>query len=454
MSQLNVVILAAGKGKRMRSDLPKVLHTLAGKSLLGHVIDTARTLQPQKLCVVYGHGGDAVRAAFPDPDLRWAEQAQQLGTGHAVLQALPQLDASLPTLVLYGDVPLTRLETLQRLQEVAKDTLALLTAYVPQPFGYGRIVREGGRVVRIVEEKDASEAERSITEINSGILIAPPGAMQRWLPKLGNNNAQGEYYLTDLVAMAVAEGLEVTTAHPGALWEIDGVNSKLQLASLERTHQLSLAEALLDAGVQLADPHRIDIRGHLHCGKDVFIDANVLIEGTVSIGDGTRIGPNCVIRNTTLGSNVRLHPFTLVEDAEIGDDSLVGPYARLRPGAALGKDVHIGNFVEVKNTRIADHSKANHHAYLGDATIGSNVNIGAGTIFCNYDGANKHHTVIEDDVFIGSDTQLVAPITVRKGATIAAGTTLTKEAPEGHLVLSRTRQTAIPDWKRPTKKPK
>lgn len=459
MNKLNVVILAAGQGKRMRSDLPKVLHRLADRPLLGHVIATARSLKPSHICVVYGHGGEQVRAAFAaDPDLKWAEQKEQLGTGHAVLQALPQIDPALPTLVLYGDVPLTRLATLQWLVHLAGPNLALLTASLPDPTGYGRIVREGlqasGKVCRIVEQKDASEEEKQIREINSGIMLAPPGALQRWLPGLGNSNSQGEYYLTDIVALAVAEGMSIATAQPLDSWEIDGVNSKAQLAALERIHQRNLAQALLDAGVTLADPARIDIRGSLKCGRDVFIDVNTVFEGEVEIGDGTHISANCVIRNTKIGANAVIHPFTLTEDASIGDESLIGPYARLRPGAALGRDVHIGNFVEVKNAKIADHSKANHHAYLGDATIGSRVNVGAGTIICNYDGANKHHTVIEDDVFIGSDTQLVAPVTVRKGATIAAGTTLTKEAPEGQLTLSRAKQTSISGWVRPTKQKK
>lgn len=459
MNKLNVVILAAGQGKRMRSDLPKVLHRLADRPLLGHVIATARSLKPSHVCVVYGHGGEQVRAAFAaDADLKWAEQKAQLGTGHAVLQALPQIDPDLPTLVLYGDVPLTRAATLQWLIHLAGPNLALLTANIANPTGYGRIVREGGlidgKVQRIVEQKDASEDELSISEVNSGILLAPPGALQRWLPGLGNSNAQGEYYLTDIVALAVAEGMSIATAQPLDSWEIDGVNSKAQLAALERIHQRNLAQTLLDAGVTLADPARIDIRGSLKCGRDVFIDVNTVFEGEVEIGDGTHISANCVIRNTKIGANAVIHPFTLTEDATIGDESLIGPYARLRPGAALGRDVHIGNFVEVKNASIADHSKANHHAYLGDATIGSRVNVGAGTIICNYDGANKHHTVIEDDVFIGSDTQLVAPVTVRKGATIAAGTTLTKEAPEGQLTLSRAKQTSISGWVRPTKQKK
>lgn len=444
---LNVVILAAGQGKRMNSDLPKVLHPLAGKPLLHHVIDTARALAPDKVCVVYGHGGEQVREAFSTPDLTWARQEPQLGTGHAVLQALPAFDAVLPTptlapvLVLYGDVPLTRVSTLRRLIDAAgSDKLALLTAYLPNPAGYGRIVRgDGGKgaVIRIVEEKDADDAERAITEINTGILVAPGAALARWLPQLGNRNAQGEYYLTDIVAMAVAEGIEVVTAHPDASWETDGVNSKVQLAELERVHQRNIAHALMESGVTLTDPARIDVRGELVCGRDVSIDVNCVFEGRVVLGDGVQIKANCVL-----------------QDAVVGKGSIIGPFARLRPGTELADDVHIGNFVEVKNATIAAHSKANHLTYIGDATIGSRVNVGAGTITCNYDGANKHRTIIEDDVFIGSDTQLIAPVTVGRGATLGAGTTLTRDAPPDALTVSRARQTSLPGWKRPVKNKK
>ncbi len=433
---LNVVILAAGQGKRMRSDLPKVLHPIAGKPLLGRVIDTARELNPARICVVYGHGGEQVRSAMDAPDLGWAKQEPQLGTGHAVLQAMPGFAVSPePTLVLYGDVPLTRASTLARLIDAAgNDKLALLTARLPNPHGYGRIVRVDGKVVRIVEEKDADDAERAITEINTGILVAPGEALARWLPQLGNRNAQGEYYLTDIVQMAVTEGMEIVTAHPDATWETDGVNSKSQLAALERVHQRNVAETLMEAGVMLADPARIDVRGELICGRDVSIDVNCVFEGRVVLEDGVRIKANCVL-----------------EDAVVGAGSVVGPFARLRPGTVLGKDVHIGNFVEVKNSQIADHSKANHLAYVGDATVGSRVNIGAGTITCNYDGANKFRTVIEDDAFIGSDTQLVAPVTVGRGATLGAGTTLTKDAPPDTLTVSRAKQVSIAGWKRPAK---
>jgi len=403
-------------------------------------------------CVVYGHGGERVRETLDAPDLRWARQEPQLGTGHAVLQALPDTVASAPTLVLYGDVPLTRAATLQRLIAAAgDDSLALLTALVDNPQGYGRIVRVDGLVTRIVEEKDADDAERSIREINTGILVAPTAALARWLPTLGNRNAQGEYYLTDIVALAVAEGMPVVTAHPEAPWETEGVNSKVQLAALERVQQRNIAAALLESGVTLADPARIDVRGELLCGKDVAIDVNCVFEGRVELAEGVSVGANCVLKNCRIGSGAKIAPFCHIEDAVVGAASVVGPYARLRPGTELGREVHIGNFVEVKNSSIADHSKANHLAYIGDATIGSRVNVGAGTITCNYDGANKFRTVIEDDVFIGSDTQLVAPVTVGRGATLGAGTTLTRDAPADQLTVSRAKQITVPGWKRPTK---
>jgi bifunctional UDP-N-acetylglucosamine pyrophosphorylase/glucosamine-1-phosphate N-acetyltransferase len=377
-----------------------------------------------------------------------------------VLQALPALNAVPPapifdnslTLILYGDVPLTRVDTLQRLLDVAgKERLALLTASVTDPQGYGRIVRVNGAVTRIVEQKDADDAERGINEINTGILIAPTAALARWLPGLGNRNAQGEYYLTDIVALAVAEGMPVATAQPQFAWETEGVNSKLQLAQLERVHQRNTADELMEAGVMLADPARIDVRGQLACGVDVAIDVNCVFEGQIDIADGVSIGANCVLKNCRIGRGVRIHPFCHIEDAEVGEASIIGPYARLRPGAQLGRDVHVGNFVEIKNSTIADHSKANHLAYIGDATVGSRVNIGAGTITCNYDGANKHRTVIEDDAFIGSDTQLVAPVTVGRGATLGAGTTLTRDAPPDTLTVSRAKQLSLPGWKRPVK---
>ncbi|MBW7901149.1 MAG: bifunctional UDP-N-acetylglucosamine diphosphorylase/glucosamine-1-phosphate N-acetyltransferase GlmU [Rhodocyclaceae bacterium] len=452
---LNVVILAAGQGKRMHSNLPKVLHPIAGKALVRHVIDTARSLSPVRLCVVYGHGGDAVRAALPDADLRWALQAPQLGTGHAVQQALPQLAGDGTTLVLYGDVPLTRPETLRRLLKAAQDGLAVLTVELADPTGYGRIVRDGaGRVVRIVEQKDATAEEKAIREVNTGIMAIPTARLAGWLAALSNDNAQGEYYLTDVVAAAVAEGVPVNAAQPDGEWEVLGVNSKVQLAELERVQQRRIAQDLLEAGVRLADPARLDVRGELACGRDVAIDVNCVFEGRVELAEAVDVGPNCVLKNVRVGAGARIAAFSHLEDAVVGPDCVVGPYARLRPGAELGPEVHIGNFVEVKNSTIAAQSKANHLAYVGDAKVGERVNIGAGTITCNYDGANKHLTVIEDDAFIGSDTQLVAPVTVGRGATLGAGTTLTRDAPPETLTVSRAKQLSLPGWQRPVKKPK
>lgn len=449
---MNVVILAAGMGKRMQSALPKVLHPLAGKSLLGHVIDTARTLSPTTLCVIYGHGGDAVLTQFTAADLVFAKQEPQLGTGHAVMQAIPQLDDGVPTLVLYGDVPLTTSESLQRLVAAAgSDKLGILTVQLDDPIGYGRIVRENGAIVRIVEQKDATPTERAITECNTGIMVAPTALLKQWLAGLSNNNAQGEYYLTDIVASAVAGAIKVVSAQPNAVWETLGVNSKVQLAELERIHQRSVANRLLEQGVTLLDPARLDVRGTLICGRDVTIDVNCIFEGSVTLEDGVTIGANCVIKNAHIGLAATIKPFCHIEQATVGAASQIGPYARLRPGTILGEEVHIGNFVEVKNSQIAAHSKANHLTYLGDATIGSRVNIGAGTITCNYDGVNKSRTVIEDDVFIGSVSQLVAPVTVGKGATLGAGTTLTKNAPAGKLTVARSKQITIDGWERPVK---
>ena len=455
---MNVVILAAGMGKRMQSALPKVLHPLAGKPLLQHVIDTARRLTLSKLCVIYGHGGAAVPemvaglAADGHVQIDTALQQPQLGTGHAVMQAVPQLDENVPTLVLYGDVPLTTESSLRRLVEAAgSDQLGILTVEQANPFGLGRIVREDGRIVRIVEEKDASEAERQIREINSGIMVIPTRHLKRWLAALSNNNAQGEYYLTDIVAQAVAEDVAVTSVSATAEWEVAGVNSKVQLAELERRHQLNIANALLERGVTLMDPARIDVRGELVCGRDVVIDVGCVFEGRVELADGVTVGPHCVLVNARVAEGANIKPFCHIEDAVVGAGSQIGPYARLRPGTELGQDVHIGNFVEVKNSQVAAHSKANHLAYVGDATVGSRVNIGAGTITCNYDGANKFRTVIEDDAFIGSDSQLVAPVTVGKGATLGAGTTLTKDAPAGKLTISRPKQMTIDSWVRPVK---
>ncbi|MDR1934616.1 MAG: bifunctional UDP-N-acetylglucosamine diphosphorylase/glucosamine-1-phosphate N-acetyltransferase GlmU [Candidatus Accumulibacter sp.] len=449
---MNIVILAAGQGKRMYSDRPKVLHSLAGKALAAHVVDTARALSPRRLCIVYGHGGDAVRAALDAPDLSWVLQEPQLGTGHAVRQALPFLDGQGTTLVLYGDVPLIRVETLQRLIHAATGGVAVLTVELADAQGYGRIVRDSaGSIARIVEQKDASAEERSIREINTGIMALPTERLGEWLGRLSSDNAQREYYLTDVVGMAVEAGLPVRAARPEHEWEVLGVNSQAQLAELERIAQRALAEKLMEQGVRLADPARIDVRGELRCGRDVAIDVNCVFEGRVVLDDAVEIGPNCILKDARIGAGTRLAAFTHIEDAAVGVGGRIGPFARLRPGAELAEDVHVGNFVEIKKSTIAAHSKANHLAYIGDATIGRRVNIGAGTITCNYDGANKHRTVIEDDAFIGSDTQLVAPVTVGRGATLGAGTTLTKDAPPDSLTVSRVKQASIPGWKRPVK---
>ena len=449
---MNVVILAAGQGKRMHSDLPKVLHRLAGRSLLAHVLDCARALAPARIGVVYGHGGEAVREAIGDDTLAWVKQAPQLGTGHALQQALPALADSPRTLVLYGDVPLIRPETLRILVAASADGVAMLTVELDDPTGYGRVVREGGAVKRIVEEKDATPAERAIREVNTGVMVLPTKHLTRWLSRLRDNNAQREYYLTDVIALAVAEGVPVRALQPHAVWETLGVNSKRQLADLERVHRQLAAERLLDAGVSLADPARIDVRGRLECGRDVSIDVSCVFEGEVVLGDRVSVGAHCVLRNVRVEADTRIEPFCHLEESSIGQRCRVGPYARFRPGVRLAEEVHIGNFVEVKASEIGAGSKANHLSYIGDTAIGRKVNVGAGTITCNYDGANKHRTIIEDDVFIGSDTQLVAPVRVGRGATLGAGTTLTEDAPPGQLTISRVRQLSIPAWQRPQKK--
>jgi bifunctional UDP-N-acetylglucosamine pyrophosphorylase / glucosamine-1-phosphate N-acetyltransferase len=449
---MNIVILAAGMGKRMQSDLPKVLHPIAGKPLLSHVLETARSLSPNKLCIVYGHGGDQVPTALSAPDLTFALQNPQLGTGHAVMQTLSHLDDRFPTLVLYGDVPLTTEKSLRRLVDAAgNEKLGILTVHLTDPTGYGRIVRENMLITRIVEQKDATEGERAITEINTGIMVIPTPKLKQWLGTLSNDNAQKEYYLTDIVAMAVRDGVSIVSAQPDAAWETLGVNSKVQLAELERIHQRNIANRLLEHGVTLADPARIDVRGTLICGRDVSIDINCIFEGKVTLGDGVSVGAHCIIKDASIMNNARIREFCHIDGAEVGPTSIIGPYARLRPGASLGEDVHIGNFVEVKNSKIAAHSKANHLAYVGDSTVGSRVNFGAGSITCNYDGANKHQTIIEDDAFIGTNVELVAPVTVGKGATIGAGTTLTRDAPAGSLVVTRAKPTTREDWKRPEK---
>jgi len=454
-SKLEILILAAGKGTRMRSDLPKVLHKLAGKPLLGHVVDTAHALGAVQTCVVYGFGGEAVPQAMADDMLTFVLQAEQHGTGHAVKQALPRLADDSVTLVLYGDVPLTHTATLQPLVAAAQaGKLGLLTVNLAHPDGYGRIVRENGRVTRIVEHKDATPAERAIQEVNTGILAVATRHLKQWIAELKNDNAQGEYYLTDIIALAVRDGVTVDTHQPEFEWEVLGVNSKAQLAELERIHQNEIAQRLLDAGVTLMDPARLDVRGTLNCGRDVAIDVNCVFEGRVELGDGVQVGANCVLRNVKVASGTRIDAFTLIDDAEIGEVNRLGPFSRIRPGTTLARDVHVGNFVEIKNSQIDAGSKINHLSYVGDTTMGKKVNIGAGTITCNYDGANKHRTVIEDEVFVGSDTQLVAPITVGRGATLGAGTTLTRDAPAGELTLSRAKQVTLSGWTRPLKQKK
>ena len=455
---LNIVILAAGLGKRMQSDLPKVLHPLAGKPMLAHVLDNARALSPARIVVVVGHGAERVKQAFAgQPDLEFALQSPQHGTGHAVQQAVPALlegdGENDVTLVLYGDVPLVQTATLQALLEARAGGMAVLTEKLPDPTGYGRIVRnQNNEVVRIVEHKDATPEERAINEVNTGILAAPTRHLKDWLSRIDNNNAQGEYYLTDVVGLSVADGVPVHAAHPLHGWETLGVNSRVQQAQLERRWQQEQARRLLEAGVTLADPDRFDLRGSLVCGRDVFIDVGCVFEGKVELADGVRIGPHSVIIDSVIASNTRVEAFSHIQDAQVADHAVIGPYARLRPGARIGSEAHVGNFVEIKKSVLGQGSKANHLAYIGDAQVGARVNIGAGTITCNYDGVNKSLTVIEDDAFIGSDTQLVAPVRVGQGATLGAGTTLTRDAPAGKLTISRPAQQTIEGWSRPVKK--
>jgi len=452
---LSVIILAAGEGKRMKSALPKVLQPLAGRPLLSHVIDTARALEPAAIHVVYGHGGERVREALAGEPVEWTLQAQQLGTGHAVLQAIPKVPDEHTTLVLYGDVPLLGRQTLAELVALAGPRqVALLTMTVDDPTGYGRIVRDGqGRVQRIVEQKDASAAERSIRECNTGVIAAPAKLLRGWLEGLKADNSQREYYLTDTISMAVAAGVAVNPLGCDAV-EALGVNDKVQLAFLESVCRQRAARELMLAGVTVADPARIDVRGRVAHGKDVFIDVNVVLEGTVTLGDRVRVGPGCVIRDAEIGDDTQVFPHCVIEGAVIGPKCNIGPFARFRPTSRLAGGVHIGNFVEVKNSTMADESKANHLSYVGDAQVGARVNIGAGTIIANYDGANKHRTVIEDDVHTGSNSVVVAPITVGAGATVAAGSTVAGQVPAGKLTIARARQTTIEGWKRPTKQKK
>jgi len=449
---LNVVILAAGKGSRMFSDRAKVLHLLAGKPLLAHVIATARALGAERICVVYGHGGEQVPQAMAATDITFAKQEPQLGTGHALQQALPCLGGAATTLVLYGDVPLVRAETLKHLIGNG-ERVSVLTAELVDPSGYGRIIRDRqGRVRAIVEDKDATAAQKKLREINTGIMALPTARLALWLSCLKNNNTQGEYYLTDLVAIACKDRIEVDAVLAADAGEIAGVNSRSQLAQLERSYQWRYANTLLDAGVTLIDPRRIDVRGKLACGRDVTIDVNCIFEGNVSLGDAVVIGAHSIVRDAQIGPGARIEPFSHIDGAVIGAGARIGPYARIRPGTRLADAVHIGNFVEIKASDIGEGSKANHLSYIGDSTVGRNVNIGAGTITCNYDGADKHRTLIEDDVHIGSDVQLVAPVTVARGTTVGAGTTVWKDTPRDGVVLNPKTQEHRPDWKRPSKK--
>jgi len=453
---LNIVVMAAGKGTRMKSSLPKVLHKLAGRALLRHVLGNTAALHADARIVITGHGAEQVEAAVAGDGVRFVRQEPQLGTGHAIQQTVPALTAGGTTLILSGDTPLISTATTRALVEACGgERLVLLTIEYADPTGYGRIVRDGDQVKAIVEHKDASDEQRRIRECYTGIMAAPTEALKRWVGQLDNNNAQGEYYLTDIVAMAVAEGVAVTGVKTVDETEVLGVNSPSQLAQLERRFQLVQAEALMTAGVRLADPSRFDLRGTLHCGKDVEIDVNCVFEGEVTLGDGVRIGANCVIRNATIGAHARIHEFTHIDGesagASVGEGALVGPFARLRPGAQLGADVHIGNFVEVKNSTLAKGAKANHLAYLGDATVGERVNYGAGSITANYDGANKFRTTIGADVHVGSNCVLVAPVTLGDGATIGGGSTITKDVPPGQLAVARGRQTVISGWTRPKK---
>ena len=451
--KFSAVILAAGKGTRMYSNTPKVLHTLAGKPMVKHVIDTCNGLGAQNIHLVYGHGGDQMKATLAEESVNWALQAEQLGTGHAVDQASAHFADDEKVLVLYGDVPLISPETIENLLDAQPNGgIALLTVVLDNPMGYGRIIRRNGPVVAIVEQKDATDEQKLIKEINTGVMVATGGDLKRWLSGLSNDNAQGEYYLTDVIAAAHDEGRAVEAVHPVSPIEVEGVNDRSQLARLERAYQAEQADKLLKQGVMLRDPSRFDLRGELQCGMDVEIDTNVIIEGSVSIGDNVVIGTGCVLKDCEIDDNTIIRPYSVIEGATVGEDCTVGPFTRLRPGADMRNDSHVGNFVEVKNTRLGEGSKANHLTYLGDAEIGQRVNVGAGAITCNYDGVNKFKTIIGDDVFVGSDSQLIAPVTIGNGATVGAGSTVTRDVSENELVISRAKERKIADWQRPKKK--
>lgn len=449
---ISVIILAAGKGTRMRSSLPKVLQPLAGRPLLGHVIETAQKLQADNIITIYGHGGDLVQHEFAKEQVQWVEQAEQLGTGHAVKVTLPVLAQDGLSLILSGDVPCITTQTLQKLLDASQASgIGLVTLTLPDASGYGRIVRENGQIQAIVEHKDASDEQRKIQEINTGIYCVSNAKLHQWLPKLSNNNAQGEYYLTDIVAMAIQDGLEVASVEPERAFEVEGVNDRVQLATLEREYQAFQAKQLMQQGVHLIDPSRFDLRGSLTVGQDVRIDINVIIEGDCEFGDNVEIGAGCIIKNTKIALGTKVQPYSIFDNALVGENTQIGPFARLRPGAKLANEVHIGNFVEVKNTSIGLGSKANHFTYLGDAEIGAGSNIGAGTITCNYDGANKFKTIIGDVAFIGSNSSLVAPVTIGNGATVGAGSVITHDVADNSLAFERSKQIAKEDYQRPQK---
>lgn len=449
----SAVILAAGKGTRMYSEKPKVLHTLAGRPMAKHVIDTCTGLGAKNIYLVYGHAGDQMKQVLGEEPVNWVLQADQLGTGHAVNQAAPDFSDDEKVLVLYGDVPLISRETIENLLEAQPtDGIALLTVMLDKPAGYGRIIRKNGPVVAIVEQKDATEEQKQIKEVNTGVMVATGGDLKRWLSALKNENAQGEYYLTDVIAAAHSEGRAVEAVHPVNPIEVEGVNDRAQLARLERAYQSMKAQILLEQGVMLRDPARFDLRGELQCGMDTEIDVNVIIEGSVSLGNNVFIGAGCILKDCEIDDNSVISPYTVIDGATVGEECTVGPFTRLRPGTELKNKAHVGNFVEIKNSSLGKGSKAGHLTYLGDAEIGERVNVGAGVITCNYDGVNKFKTIIGDDVFVGSDAQLIAPVTIANGATIGAGTTLTKDVAEGELVITRAKERVIANWKRPTKK--